>query len=228
MTSKHKIFKYFVLLSFRYMNKNVRGFLISATIVAITLVLLFPISSYAQRLQPQSKNFVAILTGKDMVPPVDTKASGIARFHMNSNGTLCYYIDVKNITGVLGSHIGLKNGTELAQLLNPYADVATIGSYPTGPVNGILGSGEIKARGSSEPFSSGPGSLSGPLLGKNVTDLDKMIAGNSTYVTVRTTSHENGEIQGQIHVTNDHVGCLSNMRFAYPPPTTPAASNFGP
>ena len=69
------------------------------------------------------------------------------------------------------AHIGLKNGTELAQLLNPYADVATIGSYPTGPVDGILGSGEIKARGSAEPpFSSAPGSLSGPLLGKNVTD----------------------------------------------------------
>jgi hypothetical protein len=164
-----------------------------------------------------------------MVPPVDTKASGIARFHMNSNGTLCYYIDVKNITGVLGSHIGLKNGTEIAQLLNPYTDVATIGSYPTGPVDGILGSGEIKARAAAEPpFSSAPGSLTGPLLRKNVTDLDKMIAGNNTYVTVRTTSHENGEIQGQIVPTNTHVGCLGTMRFAYPPPTTPAASNFGP
>jgi hypothetical protein len=148
---------------------------------------------------------------------------------MNSNGTMCYYIDVKNITGVLGSHIGLKNGTELAQLLNPYADVATIGSYPTGPVDGILGSGEIKARGTAEaPFSSAPGTLSGPLLGKNVTDLDKVIADNNTYVTVRTTAHENGEIQGQIVPTNIHVSCLSTMRFAYPPTTTPAASNFGP
>jgi hypothetical protein len=211
------------------MNKSNREYLMGATLVVIALVLLFPISAFAQPLVPQPKNFVAILTGKDMVPPVNTKASGIARFHMNSNGTLCYYIDVKDITGVLGSHIGVKNGTELAQLLNPYADVATIGSYPTGPVNGILGSGEIKARGSAEaPFSSGPGSLSGPLLGKNVTDLDKMIAGNSTYVTVRTTSHENGEIQGQILPTNIHVACLSNMRFTYPPPTAPAASNFGP
>jgi len=133
------------------------------------------------------------------------------------------------VTGVLGSHIGLKNGTELAQLLNPYADVATIGSYPTGSVEGILGSGEIKARGNAEaPFSSAPGALSGPLLGKNVTDLDKVIAGNNTYITVRTTAHENGEIQGQILPTNIHVSCLSTMRFVYPPTTTPAASNFGP
>jgi hypothetical protein len=133
------------------------------------------------------------------------------------------------VTGVLGSHIGLKNGTELAQLLNPYADVATIGSYPTGSVEGILGSGEIKARGNAEaPFSSAPGALSGPLLGKNVTDLDKVVAGNNTYITVRTTAHENGEIQGQILPTNIHVSCLSTMRFVYPPTTTPAASNFGP
>ena len=211
------------------MNNSTYRYLLGAAILAVALMLVFPSSSYAQRLLPQPKNFVATLTGKDMVPPVDTKASGTVRFHMNSNGTLCYYIDVKNITGVLGSHIGLKNGTELAQLLNPYADVATIGSYPTGPVDGILGSGEIKARGNSEPpFSSAPGSLSGPLLGKNVTDLDKMIAGNNTYVTVRTTSHENGEIQGQILPTNMHVTCLSTLRFTYPPSTMPAASNFGP
>jgi hypothetical protein len=112
------------------MSKNIYKFLLSATIFTVALVLVFPSSSYAQRLLPQPKNFVATLTGKDMVPPVNTKASGIARFHMNSNGTLCYYIDVKNITGVIGNHIGFKNGTELADLLNPYADIATIGSYP--------------------------------------------------------------------------------------------------
>ena len=85
------------------MNNSTYRYLLGATILAVALMLVFPSSSYAQRLLPQPKNFVAILTGKDMVPPVDTKASGTARFHMNSNGTLCYYIDVKNITGVLGA-----------------------------------------------------------------------------------------------------------------------------
>jgi hypothetical protein len=56
----------------------------------------------------------------------------------------------------------------------------------------------------------------------------KVIEGKNTYVTVRTTAHENGEIQGQILPTNIHVSCLSSMRFACPPTTTPAASNFGP
>jgi hypothetical protein len=153
--------------------KNTYRFLSCAAIISVALVLVIPSSSYAQRLLPQPKNFVAILTGKNVSPSVDTKASGTARFHMNSNGTLCYYIDVKNITGALGSHIGLKNGTVLAQLLNPYADVSTIGSYPTGAVDGILGNGEIKEHGAAEaPFSSAPGGLTGPLLRKNVTDLE--------------------------------------------------------
>ena len=57
---------------------------------------------------------VSTLTGKNLTPPVDTPATGQARFHMNANGTLCYYVDVRNITGVVGAHVGLKNGTELA------------------------------------------------------------------------------------------------------------------
>jgi hypothetical protein len=60
------------------MNENIYRFLACATVVAVTLMLVIPSSSYAQRLLPQPKNFVAILTGKDMVPPVNTKASGTA------------------------------------------------------------------------------------------------------------------------------------------------------
>ena len=74
----------------------------------------------------------------------------IARFHMNPDGSLCYSVDVYHITGVLGSHIGTKNGTELADLINPYATMqfyptGTIGAYPTASVNGTLTSGDIKA-----------------------------------------------------------------------------------
>lgn len=149
-------------------------------------------------------------------------------FHVKANGTLCYYADVKNTTGVLTADVGFKNGTDFALLLNPYAEVDTIDSYPTGPVDRILGSGEIKAgiSGSIEPPYSATG-LSGPLLGKNVTDLVNVTKGGDAYVTVRTTGHESGEIQGQILPFNSHVGCLTSMRFAYPPPTTPSPSNFG-
>jgi hypothetical protein len=209
------------------MKNNLYTSVLIASVFAI-IVVATPISTYAQQ-QKQPKDFTATLTGKNMVPPVDTPATGLARFHVNPNGTLCYYLDVKNITGVLAANVGFKNGTDLALLLNPYAEVATIASYPTGPVDGILGSGEIKAgiSGQIEPPLSATG-LSGPLLGKNVTDLDNVIKTKDAYVTVRTTGHESGEIQGQILPSNSHVGCLTSMRFAYPPPTTPSPSNFGP
>lgn len=51
-------------------------------------------------------------------------------FHVNANGTLCYYVNVKNTTGVLTVDVGFKNGTDFALLLNPYAEVATIASIP--------------------------------------------------------------------------------------------------
>jgi hypothetical protein len=76
------------------------------------LVIATPVLSYAQ----QQPNYVATLRGKDMVPPVNTHAIGVARFHMNPDGSLCYSVDVYHIAGVLGAHIGTKNGTELADL----------------------------------------------------------------------------------------------------------------
>jgi CHRD domain len=76
------------------------------TSIIVTALVTTPISIYAQ----QQTNYVATLTGKDMVPPVNTSATGVARFHMNPDGSLCYSIDVSHITGVLGAHIGTKNG----------------------------------------------------------------------------------------------------------------------
>jgi hypothetical protein len=136
---------------------------------------------------------------------------------------LCYQVDVSNINGVLGAHITTKNGTELTDLINSYAVVASpdplnpIQAYPTGPVNGLLASGDIKT---------GLNGQLGPLPthGLPVADLNNMIKSKSAYVTVRTLSHQTGEIQGQILPTNSDVSCLTTHRFAAPT-TTPNPSN---
>jgi hypothetical protein len=167
-----------------------------------------------------------------MVPPVSTLATGVARFHMNPDGSLCYSIDVSHISGVLGAHIGTKNGTELADLTNPYATqqfypTGTIGAYPTAAVNGTLISGDIKAGIMGSPGKGGvisPLGLVGPLIGKNVTDLDNILKSKSGYVTVRTLDHQRGEIQGQILPTSSIVNCLTTMRFA-PPSTMPSPNS---
>ena len=89
--------------------------------VVIALGTATSISAY----ENQQTNFAAILTGKGLTPPVNTGAKGVATFHINPNGGLCYYVGVSGISGVLGANIGFKNGTELAGLTNPYANIDT-------------------------------------------------------------------------------------------------------
>jgi CHRD domain-containing protein len=177
----------------KYLVKNYAH---RSDLVKITTVLLFagivlstiPVLTYAQ----QQTNFVANLSGKNVTPPVNTPASGTAKFQINPNGTLSYQVDAMNLNKVIGAHIGSKNGTELAQLLDPYATVSTgfnqvKSVYPTGLVNGKLGSGVITSD-----------KLLGPLTGKNVTDLTNAIKHGGVYVVVRTQPNQQGEIAGQI------------------------------
>jgi hypothetical protein len=147
-----------------------------------------PVLTYAQ----QQTNFVANLSGKNVVPPVNTPATGVAKFHTNSNGTLSYEIDTMNLNKVIAGHIFTKNGTEILQLLSPYASISTgfnqvKSRYPTGMVNGRLASGVITAD-----------ELLGPFLGKSVADLVNAMRHGEIYVTIRTQPHQHGEIAGQI------------------------------
>ena len=125
---------------------------------------------------------------------------------------------------VLGAHIGTKNGTELGDLINPYAVVNTQQVYPTGPVNGLLTSGDIKVglRGPAAVVTYG--GLLGSLIDKPVTALNDVIKNKSAYVTVRTLDHQTGEIQGQIVPTSSTVSCLTQARFGVPT-TTPNVNN---
>jgi hypothetical protein len=135
----------------------------------------------------QQTNFIASLSGKTLSPPVSTAATGIAKFNVDPNGNMAYEIDGKNIKGIIGAHISLQNGTDLGQVFNPYVEINGKSEIPTGEVNGQLSKGVITSS-----------DLSGPLSGKNVTDLTDLMKNNSVYVVVRTQAHENGEIQGVI------------------------------
>jgi hypothetical protein len=139
----------------------------------------------------QQMNFISSLSGRTLSPSVSTVATGTAKFNVDSDGNMAYQIDVKNIKGVIGAHISLQNGTDLAQVFNPYVEINGKSEIPTGELNGQLSKGVITAI-----------DLSGPLGGKNVTDLTNLMKNNSVYVVVRTQAHENGEIQGVISPPN--------------------------
>jgi hypothetical protein len=104
---------------------------------------------------------------------------------MDPDGNMAYQIDANKLNGVIGAHISRKNGTDLAQIFNSYIEVNGKSEIPTGEVNGQLSRGVITST-----------DLSGPLIGKAVTDLTNLMKNDSVYVVIRTPAHENGEIQG--------------------------------
>ena len=139
----------------------------------------------------QQANFIASLSGQNLSPKVSTTATGTARFNVGSDGNMAYVVDGKNIKGIIGAHISLKNGTDVAQVFNPYVEINGKSGIPTGEVNGQISKGVITAN-----------DLSGPLSGKTITDLANLMKNNSINVVIRTQGHENGEIQGVITPSN--------------------------
>jgi competence protein ComGC len=162
-------------------------------ITSVGLISTVPVLASAQQQQQQTTNFVANLSGKDVQPtPVNTPATGTAKFQLNQNGTMSYEVDAKNLDKVIDASIDYKNTTEVVSLINPYATVSTgfnqvKSIYPTGPINGKLTDGVITSN-----------KLMAGLEGKNVTDLANTMKGGSLNVVIRTQPHQDGEIAGQI------------------------------
>jgi hypothetical protein len=138
-------------------------------------------SSYAQGEQ----KFTAKMTGKDEVPPHDTKATGNAEFTLSADGkSISYKVDVNNIDKVTVAHIHQgkpgENGPPVVWLFNS-------SSNPTGPMNGKLSEGKATSN-----------DLVGPLKGKQISDLVKIINDGNAYANVHTQANPKGEIRGQI------------------------------
>lgn len=147
---------------------------------------------------PDSKNFVAHLSGDNEIPARETDATGQAKFQLNEEGTeLSYRLIVSNIDNVVASHIHLGaadvNGPVVAFLFGPVPPGG-------GRSNGVLATGTITAD-----------DLVGPLLGSELSDLLDAIRAGGTYVNVHTNDgvaptntgpgdFPGGEVRGQIAV----------------------------
>ena len=130
------------------------------------------------------KSFKASLSGKEVVPPVETKARGEVDFKLSKDGNeLSYKLHVDKIENVTGAHIheGKKGATG--------HHVATLFAGPKkeGKFSGNLSKGKIAAS-----------NLEGSLKGKTVGDLVKMIKDGNAYVNVHSVKNPDGEIRGQI------------------------------
>jgi CHRD domain len=134
--------------------------------------------------QGGEKKFTAKLSGKNEVPPKITKATGTAEFTLSSDGkTMTYKVDVKDIDKVTMAHIHQGKTGENGPVVVTLFKAAT----PTGPKNGLLAQGNITSD-----------KLEGPLKGKQISDLVKLIEDGNTYSNVHTEQNPKGEIRGQI------------------------------
>ncbi len=128
--------------------------------------------------------FKARISGKEVVPPVATKATGSAFFKLSKDGKeLTYVLKVKDIENVTVAHIHAGKKGESG------APVAPLFSGPKkeGKFSGTLAKGRITDK-----------DLVGVLAGKTVGDLVTMIKEGDAYVNVHTVANPNGEIRGQI------------------------------
>jgi hypothetical protein len=128
--------------------------------------------------------FKAKLSGKDVVPAVETKATGEADFKLSKDGKeLTYILKLKNIENVSAAHIHVgmtgENGGPVAGLF--------AGPKKEGKFSGELAKGTITNKG-----------LVGPLAGKTIADLVAMIKSGGAYINVHTDKYPDGEVRGQI------------------------------
>jgi len=131
-----------------------------------------------------SGEFKTKLSGKEVVPPVETKATGYAVFKLSKDGKeITYILKVKNIENVTVAHIHAGKKGESG---GPVAGLF-MGPKKEGKFSGELAKGTITDQ-----------DLVGKLAGKTIGDLVKLIKDGEAYVNVHTVKNPNGEIRGQI------------------------------
>jgi hypothetical protein len=142
------------------------------------------------------RNFIAVLSGDNEVPPNESKGRGVAKFQLSADGTqLHYHLNVANISNVVAAHIHVgpagANGPVVAFLAGPLPPGG-------GRSNGVLAKGTITAA-----------NLVGPLTGNPLSALISQMNAGNTYVNVHTNDGvapagtgpgdlPAGEIRGQI------------------------------
>ncbi len=129
-------------------------------------------------------DFTAKMSGKEVVPVVETMATGVADFNLSKDGKeLTYSLRLTDIENVTAAHI---HGAVMGKNGGPVAGLFA-GPKKDGKFSGEIAKGTITDK-----------DLIGPLSGKTVGDLVKMIKDGGAYVNVHTEKYPDGEVRGQI------------------------------
>lgn len=136
-------------------------------------------------------NFVTSLKGREEVPPVDTNATGMAKFQLSEDGTeLDYKVVASNIQGVTQAHIHCG-----APGVNGPVVIFLFGFDPVGvDSNGILAQGTLTTDG----LIPRPDSPECPGGIADFEDLIDRLRSGGAYANVHTLLNPGGEIRGHI------------------------------
>ena len=176
-------------------NTNTIGKFVVVVVVVTSLSLITALISidylssasvFAVPSEGQQKKFSAQLSGDQEVPLVQTNASGTAWFKSNRDN-LEFELNVTDLQGITIAHIHNGKQGELGPPVLPLYKSES----PTILMNGKLASGNITAN-----------MLEGPMMGKQIANLTTAVKNSETYVNVHTQQNPNGEIRGQIIISN--------------------------
>jgi hypothetical protein len=128
--------------------------------------------------------FFAKLRGRNEVPPVRTNARGEASFRLSGDGQRLHFnISLEDIDDVTVAHIhfGPKgvNGPVVVTLFGPLAKAVSVREAE---LTGVITKDDLE----------------GPLEGRSLNALLKLMKSGNTYVNVHTVRFPDGEIRGQI------------------------------
>ena len=157
-------------------------------LVVLSLAALFASSSvYGGGHSFRNSDFKAELSGAEEVPPVDTSASGEAKFKVNDDETeIEFELEFEDGTGMLG-------------VAGSHIHCAPMGE--NGPVVVFL-AGQIPPAGFDDKYElkatiTGNNILN-PDCGTTLSELIQSMRDGQTYVNVHSVSNPGGEIRGQI------------------------------
>jgi hypothetical protein len=134
-------------------------------------------------LAQQGQTFSATISGDKENPPTKSNATAVAQFQINNdNSQLSYLVNATGLKKITASHIHRGNPAE------------------NGPVVVVLSKGksadknlELNLKGNITRSD-----LTGPLKGKDLSELANLLNNGSAYVNLHTAKYPKGAIRGQI------------------------------
>lgn len=190
-----------------------------AAITAIAVV--GPSSSSSSSLS--GDQFSARLSGDNEVPQVNTDATGRIRLVVNSQqDALDYQISLSNLNGIVtGAHIHSGGSGINGPIV---ANLNVHGAFASASAGG--GGGGSATTSTSTGGTVTSADLKGPLAGKQISGLIKLIEDGKAYVNVHTDKNPDGEIRGQLAPsTNEDIDTsTSTGASATASSTSPSAS----